>query len=68
MGDENLFEFLHFELVNYCVNEKKVSCACWHRSISLIINFRTMNLVKSIQRSRLSSTLAFRLATESSSD
>lgn len=25
MGDENLFEFLHFELVNYCVNDKKVS-------------------------------------------
>lgn len=24
MGDENLFEFLHFEIVNYCVNEKKV--------------------------------------------
>jgi hypothetical protein len=23
MGDENLFEFLHFELVNYCVNDKK---------------------------------------------
>lgn len=24
MGDENLLEFLHFELVNYCVNDKKV--------------------------------------------
>ncbi|XP_070503060.1 trafficking protein particle complex subunit 6b [Chironomus tepperi] len=23
MGDENLFEYLHFELVNYCVNDKK---------------------------------------------
>ncbi|CAG9807127.1 unnamed protein product [Chironomus riparius] len=23
MGDENLFEFLHFELVNYCVNDKR---------------------------------------------
>lgn len=20
MGDENLFEYLHFELVNYCIN------------------------------------------------
>lgn len=25
MGDENLLEYLHFELVNYCVNDKKVS-------------------------------------------
>lgn len=25
MGDENLLEYLHFELVNYTVNEKKVS-------------------------------------------
>lgn len=25
MADENLLEFLHFELVNYCVNDKKVS-------------------------------------------
>lgn len=24
MGDENLLEYLHFELVNYCVNDKKV--------------------------------------------
>lgn len=23
-GDENLLEFLHFELVNFCVNDKKV--------------------------------------------
>lgn len=24
MGDENLLEYLHFELVNFCVNDKKV--------------------------------------------
>lgn len=27
MGDESLFEYMHFELVNYCINgfnEKKV--------------------------------------------
>lgn len=27
MGDENLFEYMHFELVNYCINglsDKKV--------------------------------------------
>lgn len=27
MGDENLLEYLHFELVNYCVNDKKVNSA-----------------------------------------
>jgi hypothetical protein len=25
MADESLLEYLHFELVNYCVNDKKVS-------------------------------------------
>lgn len=24
MADEGLLEYLHFELVNYCVNDKKV--------------------------------------------
>lgn len=24
MADENLLEYLHFEIVNFCVNDKKV--------------------------------------------
>lgn len=37
MGDENLFEFLHFELVNYCVNEKKVKIAQLNSEIRYFI-------------------------------
>lgn len=40
MGDENLLEYLHFELVNYCVNDKKVSRPKLSRSgMKRILNF-----------------------------
>lgn len=43
MGDETLLEYLHFELVDYCVNEKKVSSTLRnYESFNKLSNFRTV--------------------------
>lgn len=39
MAEESLFEFLHFEIVNYCVNEKKVSKERFELKLSEIYQF-----------------------------